>query len=396
MPKVSAAPAPAPTTPTVATAAAPMTSVAIPPGAPPPRIAMSNPDQMVNVGLANNFNGRVLSMSLLPRKQSKGKKKDTYTLAVEITIQADDTSIGKDGLVIEYLNVCGLNQWVPSRTDPQWNGAQWIYTPAGGTLDQYLALHQGTTGWPDPTGKMKPDGSGPELAVLPPDDWRGFFAIPGAQNSQDEFPKGGKWEQFNVELNKAGYRTKAPHINTGDFRQFLVGVYGHWVRLPFEFKGSAAPDDAQKTDTLCLAEILDLGPISGKTNPTPGTATVTVQAAPAAMMSAAPASAVPAQVPAAVAAAVAAPASPVPPSPLGRNDPAAISQATNEIITGMALAKPTGVTKQEAGVSVFEGVNARNLDGATALRFLNDNDWMEDDERTFGYDASKGLILPLG
>lgn len=355
--------------------------VGIPPGAPPPRIASARPSEMVSTGLANNFNGRVVSGWFLPRKYKTGKKANTYSLFYELNIQADDDTLGRGGIVTEYYKISGLNQWVPSRTEPVWDGQRWVYTPAGGDLSLYMKLHTGEAGFPVANGQPG------ETAMLPPDDWRGFFATPGAQNSTDNFPKGTKYEQLLLELEKAGYAAKAPHINWGDTRQFLVGVYGTWVRLPYEFKGGAAPDDAQKTDTLCLAQILDLGPISGSGTMVAGAG--------------GPAEAVPAQVsiPAAVATTpVPAPAAAVASaSPLGRNDPRAISDATNEILTALAAQKgAAGLAKQDAGVAVFEGVNNRNLDGATALRFLNDNEWMEADERTFGYDASRGLVLPLG
>ncbi len=400
MPKATtAAPAPAPAAVAMTAAAAPAQSFGfnVPPGVAPPRIASAD-HEFANTGLANKFNGRVESIWLLPRMYKKGAKAFQYQCFVELNIRADDTTLGRDGLVTEYYKAAGLNQWVPCRDihmTPAGDG--WVYVPAGSvngqpaTLEIYQLLSEGKTGFP--TGKTNPDGTA-ELAVLPPDDWRGWFAIPGLQNSTDNWPRGTKWAQFKDELNNVKYKERAPHIQWGDFRQFLVGVYAHWVRMPFVFSGGSAPADAEKTDTLCIAEILDLGPISGRGQ------TVQVQvAAPVAAMPAPAPAPIAMQAPVAMApmpapAPVAAPASA---AAANRSDPAAIDSATNAIITQLVTAKgPTGVTKAELGNPVFQGVNAQGLDGARALLLVNDPDWMEGDARTFAYDRVKGLAVPLG
>lgn len=391
MPKAStaAAPAaaPAPIQASVAMTApipAPMAApgFAVPAGLAPPRMA-SGDREAVATGLANKFNGRVESFWLLPRMYKTGKRAFQYQLFAEINIRADDSTLGHNGLVTEYFKIAGLNQWVPSRDIHMSSDRQtWVYVPAGSvngqpaTLDIYQQLSEGKTGFP--TGKQNPDGT-PELAILPPDDWRGWFAIPGAQNSADNWPRGTKWIQFLDELGRCEYKKKAPHISWGDFRQFLVGVYAHWVRMPFKFEGGSAPADAdgKSIDTLCIAEILDLGPISG------GGQTFQVQA----------------QAPvAAVVAPVAMPASAPAPAPaINRNDPAAIEAAANAIITQLVVAKgPAGVTKAELSAPLFQGVNGAGLDGAKALLLANDNDWMEGDNRTFAYDRARGVAVPLG
>lgn len=360
MPKVSApptAPPPAAIAAMPGSGPGPGTGFQVPPGAPPPVMGTNSASQMVNTGLASKFNGRALSLWYLPRKYSTGKKANTYSLFAEINIQADDPELGKGGIVTEYYKVDDLNQWVPSRTDPVYDGTNWIYTPAGGTLDQYMALHQGALGWPDPTGKVRADGS-PETAVMPPDDWRGWYTVPGKQRSHDGFPNSTKWGQFLKELDKPGieYGRRCPHINVNDLRQFLVGVYGYWVRLPFEFKGGLAPDlmggdgKQNQLDTLCLQEILDLGPISGATGPT---ATTLTTLAPAILAA-----------------------------------PATLAPATNDVLTQLVTAKGQ-LTKAEAGVAVYEKV------GAEGLLLLNNQDWMVGDDRTFGYDAARGLLVPL-
>lgn len=385
-----------------------------PPGVPPPRVA-SFGDEFVSTGLANNFNGRVLAGWLLPRKYSKGAKAGVYSLTYELIIQADDTSIGKNGVVVEYYKVDALNQWVPSRSEPVWDVTtnQWVYIPAGtipGTnvaadLDVYALLHKGERGFPSPVPN--------ESAILPPDDWRGFMAIPGKENNRDNFMKNTKFDHFKKELKKVQYREKAPHINWGDTRQFLVGVYGKWVRIPYEWEGGNKPDDAQQIDTLCLAEILDLGPISGSQGAPAMVAAPTFTLPPTPVP--APTFAVPATTPATmtmtpqqIAAGVTEPAAVVAPAQMAmptavaasiptasRTDPAAISAAANEILT--ALVKQRGsLTKQEAGVALMEGVNARGLDGAAALvQCLNNNDWMVGDDRGFGYIPEKGTMVPL-
>lgn len=378
MPKVAAPP---PTAAPGVAMPAPAAPTGAPPGIPPPRLASSNPDTMVSTGLASNFNGRVHSLFLLPRKVTAGKKVNTYGLYCELNILADDTSLGKDGLVTEYMNVSSLNQWVPSAVDPVWNPARndYDYIPAGNgaTLDLYMALHEGKAGFPVPGST--------ETAILPPADWKGFFAIPGKQNSMTGFGKGTKYEQFTQALKTLKYHERAPHINWDDFRQFLLGVYGHWTRIPFEFKGGQPPPDAgadqkQRTiDTLCMTEILDLGPISGN-----GAGGARVQVAVPAM----PAAAAPVSAPAA-----AAPTTPA----AARRDPAAIAAAINEILTALvAQAGATGVSKNDIGAAVFEQVNARGLDGASALMLINDASWLEGDDRTFGYRAVDGRLLPLG
>lgn len=419
MPKVSATPAA--TAPVSAvpmggpgtSIPAPATGFNVPAGVPPPMMASSNPDRMVQAGLANNFNGRVASLWLLPRKVQSGKKKGVYELFCELNIQADDSGLGHDGIVTEYFKVDQLSQWVPSRVDPVWNGTAWVYTPAGSvagqpaTLETYMALHGGN-GFP--SGKFDAQGRA-ETSVLPPDDWRGWYAIPGAQNSRQDFMKGTKWEAFTKALRTLGYDKAAPHVNWGDFRQLLVGVYGKWLRMPFEFSGGVAPVDEggdgqqKKPETLCMVELLDLGPISGVA----GRSMVAGGglAAPAAVV-VAPATVAPAPAPvfdaqsmiaAASIGALPGQAGPVAATPAGgltaKNDPRAVSDATNAILTAAVAQKPAGILKSEGGSLVYEGVNNLGLDGALALRWLNDNEWMEDDERTFGYDAAKGLIVPL-
>ena len=392
MPKVQA-----PTPTSTSTAAAPaagtvatpaVSGLAIPAGAPPPRLGASRPDQLVGGGLANNFKGRVLSIWLLPRKYKTGRRANTYSGFAEITIQADDTSLGTDGLIREYYHVTPLNQWVPSRTDPAWDGSRWVYTPAGGDLASYMKLHEGAAGFPVPNGQPG------ETAVMPPDDWRGFYWVPGAQNSDDRLrAKGTKWDQFLQELDKAGYFKRAPHISAADMRQFLVGVYGYWVRLPFEFSGGQPPalepgQQQQKNDTLCLAEILDLGPISGAGGPVAAGAAQVV----------APVTAPVAQAPAPVATAPAL-AAPAPTPMVGATGPQSIEAATNEILTQLAAtaarAGRGGVLKGEAGVALYEELNRRGLEGAGGLLLLNNNTWIEGDERTFGYVAQTGMLVPL-
>lgn len=407
MPKVSATPAgavaPAVPVGSPAVAGGVGSGFNVPAGVPPPMMASSNPDRMVQAGLANNFNGRVASLWLLPRKVQSGKKKGVYELFCELNIQADDSGLGHDGIVTEYFKVDQLSQWVPSRVDPVWNGTAWVYTPAGSvagqpaTLETYMALHGGN-GFP--SGKFDAQGRA-ETSVLPPDDWRGWYAIPGAQNSRQDFMKGTKWEAFTKALRTLSYDKAAPHVNWGDFRQLLVGVYGKWLRMPFEFSGGVAPVDEgvdgqqRKPETLCMVELLDLGPISGVA----GRSMVAGGglSAPAAVVTPAPAAPAPAPatvLSASVAAPIVAPvAAPGGPGLTARNDPRAVSDATNAILTQLAASKGhLGATKAEAGAVVFEGVNNMGLDGALALRWLNDPDWMEDDERTFWYVPSKGKL----
>lgn len=408
----------------------PAMSMALPPGAPPPMIGNSA-EEFVSTGLANNFLGRVVGLWYVPRKypiqEGKGRgaregKKEAYSLTALLQIQADDHSLGQDGLVSEAMRMDDLSQWVPSRTDPQWNGQQWVYTPAGSiqgtpaTLDNYMMLHNGA-GFPtgktllDKEGRPVLDANGqpvPETMLIAPEDWWGWFAVPGLANNRARFKDGTKWAHFKGELIKLGYQQKAPHVNWSDFRQLLVGVYGKWVRVPFEFKGGGtAPKmaDGQTLDTLCLTEILDLGPISGTQGP---------QAMPAVAVSAqafaAPAAVATNQAQAQMFAQPTAPAPlavaavPTPTQPVQqvapsatRNDPAAISAAANEILTLAAQQKGVaGLSKEEAGKLVFEGVNARGLDGATALRLLNDQDyeagWMVGAEREFWYIPAKGKL----
>lgn len=390
MPKAStaAAPAaaPAPIQAPVAMTPAPASGFVVPAGVAPPRIASGDMDA-VSAGLANNFNGRVESVWFLPRMYKTGKKAFQYQLFCEIVIRPDDSTLGHGGVVTEYYKIAGLNQFVPSRDiHLAADGVTWIYVPAGSVggvqtdLETYMRLNQGLTGFP--TGRKNPDGTD-ELAVNPPDDWRGWFAIPGLQNSMDNWPRGTKWIQFLDELRRCEYKTKAPHISWGDMRQFLVGVYGHWNRMAYKFEGGNAPADSEgkSLDTLCLTEIYDLGPISGGGQTVQVQSQAPVAVAPAPMVMPAPA---PAPAPAATAA-------------INRNDPAAIEAAANAIITQLVVAKgPSGVTKAELSAPLFQGVNAAGLDGAKALLLANDNDWMEGDNRTFAYDRARGVAVPLG
>lgn len=414
MPKVSATAAPAPTAPAPALGIPAGTPSAAPSGAPPPRMASLRPDTFVQTGLADKFNGRVTQCWYVPRKypvaaRSKAKlagQRYTYAMTLMLVIQADDHSLGDNGIVSEFLRLDDLSQWVPSRTDPQWNGTTWVYQPAGSiqgqpaTLENYLALHNGA-GFP--TGKMEMTKEGqpvldtngqpvPETMMLAPEDWWGWLPAPGAQNSREGFKQGTKAAQFSKQLEVLEYHKKAPHINWADLRQFLVGVYGYWVRLPFTFSGGGMPEGAeqQKIDTLCLAEILDLGPVSSNVGLAPvGTnfsAPVTVPAAPVPLQVAAPA---PTPVPTPAASTLPATG----PGHTQRNDPATVSAATNEILTLLAQGKGgAGLSKQDAGQQLYEQLNGRGLEGALGLTFLNNNEWMGADERTFYWVPAKGMM----
>lgn len=386
-----------------------------PPGAPPPVIPSFDPDQAVSVGRANNFNGRVLSLLAVPwlvEKDIKGRGKiKLYELSAELKILADDHSLSQDGIVTEYLKMDQLSQFVPSRVDPVWNPqtGQWVYTPAGtvggqpATLETYLALANGQNGFP--SAEIDPGTGQPKWAQVAPDDWKGFFVIPGPACARTGLMKGTKFQHFTSELKRLGYHTMAPHINWADFRQFLVGVYGTWVRLPFVFTGGQVPAGSDKSiETLCLTQVLDLGPVSGAGGPQAAQAAQAVAQAVSVAVPVAPVASAPMPAPAPAPVPVPATSAPaaVAASPLGGKDPALVSQAANNILTALvaqwvaAGSNPvTAVTKTLAGTAVYEGLNAQGLDGGLGLRFINDNEWMEGDERGFAYDASKGMLLPL-
>lgn len=423
MPKVTQAAA------VQAPAAAPMTGAApttiagssmgfaIPPGAPPPKLASAGAE-FEQTGLADKFNGRCESLWYCLRKYKTGKKAESYSLFVELNIRADDPSLGTNGLVSEYFRADDLRQWVPSRTDPQWNGQQWVYTPAGSingqpvSMDVFRALADGLSGFP--SGKFKADGVTPETAVTAPDDWKGWYAVPGPDNTHDNFAKNTKWDHFKKELEKTGYRQRAPHINWADLRQLLVGVYGFWVRLPYVFGDGTQQMDQQQgqgerkpIDPLCLGQVLDLGPISGAGGPVAaGVSAMAVPAAQSLTMAPAAAAAVqyrdPASPPPAPApvqmdmptapAPASVPAAQVAPMPASATpDAKALAEAiTNQVLTELAQARgAAGISKADAGNAVFEKA------GANGLLFLNSADWMVGDDRTFGYVPEKGLIVPL-
>lgn len=418
MPRVSAPPiaTAAPATIT-ATAAAPTTTAvaatgfAVPPGVPPPLMGSSDPTKMVSAGLANNFNGRVESLWLLPRlveKTIRGKGKlRVYELFAQLNIRCDDTGLGHEGLVTEYLKVDQLSQWVPSRTDPTWDGSKWIYTPAGdvggqpASVDTYMILHSGQNGFP--SAEIDPATNAPKWAMLPPESWFGWYAVPGKQNSRTGFMKGTKWEHFTTELEKSGYKAKAPHVNWLDFRQLLVGVYAHWVRLEYKFKGGAGPVDRQEGDreltTLCVGELLDLGPISGAGGSLSATSAAVPAPSPvvAPPMAAAPAAtAAPAPLAGPAPVSVSAPAPGPAPASMSTGD--AVSAATNEIVTEAVKARgAAGITRGEAANLVYAQINARGLDAGQALRYMNDlTGWMVGDSRGFGFVPERDLIVPLG
>lgn len=358
---------------------------AIPAGAPPPRLGGSDPDKMVNTGFANHFNGRIESIWALPRKQQKGKKANTYTGFMELNIRADDTSLGQSGLVTEYYGAFSLNQWVPSRS-VEWDAARnmWVYTPAGGDLDAYMQLHTGAAGFP------VPDKPG-ETAVLPPHDWRGWFVIPGKQNSQEDLGRGTKWHHFTTELKKTKYHELAPHINHHDYRQFLIGVYANFVRMPFVFQGGTPPDSGgaeseTKIETLCVNQILDLGPMSSPRTvqvAVPGTFQAQVAPTPSPAPVPAPGIAQPAPVP-----------GPAPAAPGSlSSDPAAIEAATNEILTRLAVERgAAGISRADAGTVVFNELNQGGLQGALGLMKCNDKTWLAGDDRTFYFIPAKDQI----
>lgn len=366
-------------------------------GAPPPRLGTNDPDLLIPGGLADKFNGRVVSLAAGPRLYKSGRKKGTYSGFNRMLIQADDDTLGQNGVVTEFYGATGLNQWVPSRRAPEWNAAtqQYVYYPAGpanATPEQmmqfYMALHMGQVGWPAPQGtKDVLQGNlvgGQPVLVTAPDDYWGTMWVPGPQNSKENLPLGTKWAQFLEELKKVNYYARAPHVPRYDYSQFLVGVYGKWVRLPFEFRGGP-PDDAgseeggqqRRLETLCLVEILDLGPISG------GGASPMVTV-PATVPTAAPATAAqvaPAPVPVAA------------PVPAANNG--GVEAATNAVITQLVAGKPAGVSKAEVGTALYAQISGMGLPGEQALLLVNNAAWVIGDDRTFGYDESTGVFLPL-
>lgn len=392
----------------------------VPLGAPPPKFG-SIEAAFEQTGMADKFNGRVESCWYCLRKYKTGKKAETYRLFFELNIRADDSSLGSDGLVTEYLGVDDLRQWVPSRTDPVWNEAQrqWVYTPAGSingqlvTLDMtipvngqlmniWAALAEGLSGFP--SGKLKADGVTPDTAMMAPDEWKGWYAVPGISNSHDNFAAQTKFEHFKKELEKTGYKARAPHVNWNDLRQFLVGVYGFWVRLPYSFKGddgAGFQPDAQgrkPIDPLCLGQIIDLGPISGAgPGPVAGVAPVAAQSLSMPTPTQEP---LPPMSPAFAAAVAGAPVLPAqmtmpgtgtlpPPSSASPDAKAQAEALTNQILTQMAAQNPAGLTKKDVGDIVFQQA------GMHGLGALNDAAWMVGDDRTFAFDPSRGLILPL-
>jgi hypothetical protein len=418
VPRVDAAPATSAPATLGANAPTPGAGFAVPPGVPPPMFAVANSDQAVSAGLANNFNGRVESVWFLPRKlgdKVKQEKRNTYELFAEVNIRADDATLGRDGIITEYYKVDSLNQWVPSRTDPQWDpqSQRWVYAPAGNfsdaqgnvfpaTFEHYMALHLGQSGFPVPG-----DATGKETAVLPPESWKGWYMVPGIQNSRHGHMKGTKWDQLLDAVKKTGYYQKAPHIQAFDMRQFLVGVYGFWVRIPYEWRGGSKPADAKDSDFLALAEILDLGPISGASGPVqvqvpasmPQVAAMPAQAPAPAPMAAAPSPA-PAPVvssanmtPQQTGAAGQAPVAPTPAAATPSKEMAAIGAAVNEILAQQAQAAgAAGMPVLSAGSAVFEGLNARGLNGAQGLLVMQDKAWLGGDDRTFFYVEHKGMI----
>lgn len=372
MPQAKKAAAPA----TPATATAPTAGLAQPQGmagVPPPRFGVNVAEELVVTGLANNFIGKVVSLSYLPRKQQKGAKANTYTLFVELVIQSEDQSVGKNGIVVEYYGCGNLNQWVPSSTEPVWDGNNWTYAPSGGTVDDYMQLHLGESGF-------EVEGSPGELAVMPPDNFRGHYVIPGKQNSQTNLPKGTKWSRMLDELTTLGYTpTKFPGVAFHDFRSFLIGTVAMWVRLPFEFKGGGKPLEMEPgqrgPEVLLPTEVYTWG-----TGGAPGVAAVAPPTTPAPAVR--PATA-PAQAPTTAPAAA----------------PAAGLEATvNEILTGYAVnAGEAGISKNDISNTLFKELQARGLGAAAArgLVLLNNSDWMIGDERTFAYDAAAGMLYPL-
>lgn len=418
MPRASApaaqaatAAAPMPNAVAASTIPAPTTGFgfAIPPGAPLPKMGNTGAD-FEATGMADKFNGRCESVWACLRKYKSGKKAESYSLFARVNIRADDPSLGTNGLVSEFYRIDDLRQWVPSRIDPRYDEQtrQWVYTPAGSingqpvSMDVFRALADGTSGFP--SGKFKADGVTPDTAIEAPEDWSGWYIVPGPDNTHDNFAKGTKWEHFKLELEKTGYRARAPHINWADFRYFLVGVYGFWVRLPYSFKGddgAGFQPDAQgrkPIDPLCLGQIIDLGPISGAgPGPVAGVAPVAAQSLSMPTPTQEP---LPPMSPAFAAAVAGAPVLPAqmtmpgtgtlpPPSSASPDAKAQAEALTNQILTQMAAQNPAGLTKKDVGDIVFQQA------GMHGLGALNSADWMIADERTFAYNPERGLILPL-
>lgn len=363
-------------------AAAPIHAQAQAPGAAPGmRVASTLPDSMVPGGLPSRFNGSLIFMQYAARKYSekaKGKE-NKYYLCAEICVRPDDPALAGDNhllaadgskipVVRELLRVDDLNQWVPSLDG---------VNPAGVDLASYLVMHNGA---------QVPDDVLARCA--------GPFLIPGAQNSRAGTLRGTKWNQWCKALQDAKYPL---HKFVADLRLFGIGVYGHWVRMPFEpptgmraRTPDLGGDSGQQSDTLVILEILrddsmpaaGTAPVSPPPNPA-STAPVSVSA---------PSTAAPVGHPATadITARIAAGASDLGPALEDFILSRLAAQQTQAQAAGQA---PAGLTASGLMNDVYQHFQANGGLGAQAIVKLNDTKWLLDgDNRKYWVIPHKGLL----
>lgn len=180
----------------------------------PGMVASMNPDNMLQGGLKDDFDGTILKARLVPWDYDGNI--DHHILAVALTIKPDDE---KEPFVQHYS--CGeLEQFVPSMD---------AKTPVDLTSDDMSAME-------------------------------GIYAF-----------RVGKKEQLNNNTNWAHFVTAAldanfPKANLGAAVTFIEGVYGHFNRIPQKKRSgivvaqAAGPADgkrARSNDILVLTEIKD-------------------------------------------------------------------------------------------------------------------------------------------
>lgn len=209
----------------------PAAAAAPTPAASTVRRASSNPDTMVSAGLASKFWGTLIRSWYRPEKYGKGPKAGKWYAAHYYSIQADDSSLGKDGIVTERTRVADLTQWVPSMDGE---------TPAGCDFDDYTDLANGRG--EIPAGEIE--------------NFEGVYLIGHATGTQSGLPRGTKHEQWV----KAAKDCGIPVSLMGEDIRWPEGVRAYWDRMPYTTQdGKPLPveegQEARSNDTLVMVEV---------------------------------------------------------------------------------------------------------------------------------------------
>lgn len=191
--------------------------------------ALFAPDAMVQAGLADDIDGRIVSIRYVPWDYNGNL--DHFVLGVAVEIEPDEGDV-----FTQTYSAGDLKNWVPSQDGEE---------PAGGDLDEWQKLGEGSLDLED--DEKAADG-----------DYAGPFAIQVGR--QAGLPNSSNFAFFARALADAKFNGWA---DDGDLRA-LEGLYAHWNRVPPPTRrGLQGEGEKKASDVLVVTEILEM-PGEGK------------------------------------------------------------------------------------------------------------------------------------